>query len=218
VNDDTDDMNDGAVLGAVRDALSEVPMPGPPRPEVIMTRGRARQRRWLAGLSVSGAVAVAAVILGVSGVFGSGGSVPAAGAAHLAAFSVVSSSDGTVTVSISAGQLLDPGALRQALAAHDVPALVTSGSFCTSDPTPSGFSQVVLPELKPLPDQIVLVIKPSAMPSGVELSIGDFGGNPAQASVVLISTDAYTCSSVRPTALRGQGRMLSQGGSHKRRA
>jgi hypothetical protein len=214
---DIDDMNDGDVLGAVRHALSEIPMPGAPRPEAIMSRGRARQRRWLAGLSVSGAAAVAAVILGTSGVFGSGGSVPAAGAAHLAAFSVVSNSGGTVTVSISADQMLDASALRQALAAHGVPALVTSGSFCTSDPTPSGFSQVVLPERKPLPDQIVLVIKPSAMPSGVELSIGDFGGNPAQASVVLISKDAYTCSSVRPTTPPGQGRMLSQGGSHQGR-
>lgn len=75
------------------------------QPEAIVARGRARQRGRLAGLSVAGAAAVAAAILGVSAVIGSGGSAPTS-SVRLDAFSVVSNPDGTVTVSIHLGRLM----------------------------------------------------------------------------------------------------------------
>jgi hypothetical protein len=41
---DNDELNDGAVLSAVRDSISGWPMPTPPRLEAITARGRARRR------------------------------------------------------------------------------------------------------------------------------------------------------------------------------
>ena len=132
--------------------------------------------------------------------------------AHLAAFTLTSNADGTTTLSIHADQLFDPGALRQALAAHGIPALVTDGSFCSSARSPAR----LLPGggrprgarlrtgarrtcgLGRNPVRAVLVINGSAMPAGTELSIGYFDGHLQQAWVVLIDKDSYSCTSVRP--------------------
>ena len=125
---------------------------------------------------------------------------------------MVSNPDGTTTLSISATQLFNPGALHQALAVRGIPALVTDGSFCSSVPVPPGFSQVVKtpgpraavpPHVRPGHVgrfRAVLVINGSAMPAGTELSIGYFGGHLQQASMVLIDKDSYSCASVRPAA------------------
>jgi len=51
---DNDDLNDGAVLSAVRDSISGVPLATAPRLEAITARGRARRRRRLGGLSMAG--------------------------------------------------------------------------------------------------------------------------------------------------------------------
>ena len=61
---DNDDLNDSAVLTAVRDSMSGVPMATAPRPEAIMARARARRRRRLSGLSIAGAGACAALVVG----------------------------------------------------------------------------------------------------------------------------------------------------------
>ena len=49
---DNDQLDDGAVLRAVRGAVSQLPLAMTPGPQVITARGRARRRRR-AGLSVA---------------------------------------------------------------------------------------------------------------------------------------------------------------------
>ena len=47
---DNDELNDSAVLSAVRDSISGLPMPTAPRLQAITARGRARRRCRLAGV------------------------------------------------------------------------------------------------------------------------------------------------------------------------
>ena len=138
-----DQMTDGAELRELRDSLSGVAMSERPRLETITARGRARRRRRLsavAGLSVAGAAAGTALALGLTGVLG-----PARtpGTIRTASFTLASNSNGTATLTINPKELLDPAALQSDLAQYGIPAKVTSGSFCSSDPHPAGFSQVV---------------------------------------------------------------------------
>jgi len=189
---DHDELNDGAVLSAVRDSISGVPMPMAPRLEVIQARGRARRRRRVAGLSVAAAGACAALVVGLAGGAPAArptqqaGSAPAhhhVSAVHLVAFTVAAGPDGTTTLTLYPGQVADPSAVRQALAEHGIPALVTAGEFCRTavqpDPgvgdvvTISGPKQIQIagngqPTARPGP----IVIYGSRIPSGVELSIG----------------------------------------------
>jgi hypothetical protein len=184
---DYDELNDRAVLDAVRDSVSGLPIPAPPRVAAITARGRARQRRRLAGLSVAGVGACAALVVGLAGTGGSAGLAPQAGhpaqhntiPVHLAAFSVAAGPDGSTTLTLYPGQVANPDAVRQALAEHGIPALVTAGKFCrTADQPAPGVGAVVDlgPQktiqpgsgAKPSP----IVIDGSKIPAGVELSIG----------------------------------------------
>jgi hypothetical protein len=206
-----DQMIDGAELRELRDSLSGVAMPERPRLEAIMARGRARRRHRLsavAGLSVAGAAAGTALAVGLTGVLG-----PARtpGTIRTAAFTLVSNSNGTATLTINPKELLDPAALQSDLARYGIPAKVTTGSFCSSDPAPAGFSQVVSSHpagpFTATPQNGVhptITINPAAMPAGTELSVGNFqlsSGEYAgqqQADFVLIDTSSYTCSSTPP--------------------
>jgi len=202
-----DQMTDGAELRELRHSLSGVAMPERPRLEAITARGRARRRQRLsavAGLSVAGAAAGTALALGLTGVLG-----PARtpGTIRTASFTLLSNSHGTATLTINPKELLDPAALQSDLAQYGIPAKVTSGSFCTSDPAPPGFSQVVsshpagpgttTPQSGVQP---TITIDPSAMPAGTELSFGHFqlSSGQQQADFVLIDTSSYTCSSTPP--------------------
>ncbi len=171
-----------------------------------MLRARRRHRlSAVAGLSVT-AAAGTALVLGLTGVLGP---APArsTGTIRTAAFTLVSNSNGTATLTLSPGELLDPAVLQSDLAQYGIPALVTTGSFCTSDPAPAGFSQVVS-EYPPGPwtltpqsgVQPTITIDPAAMPAGTELSVGDFqlSSGEQQADFVLIDTSSYTCSSTPP--------------------
>ena len=138
-----DEMSDNEVLRAASDSLSAIPMASPPDVEAIMARGRARRRHRLsavAGLSVAAAAAGTALVLGLTGVLG-----PArtSGTIRTASFTLVSNPNGTATLTISPKELLDPAALQSDLVQYGIPAKVTTGSFCSSDPAPTGFSQVV---------------------------------------------------------------------------
>jgi hypothetical protein len=206
-----DQMIDGAELRELRDSLSGVAMPERPRLEAITARGRARRRHRLsavAGLSVAGAAAGTALAVGLTGVLG-----PARtpGTIRTAAFTLVSNSNGTATLTINPKELLDSAALQSDLARYGIPAKVTTGSFCSSDPAPAGFSQVVSSHpagpFTATPQNGVhptITINPAAMPAGTELSIGNFqlsSGEYAgqqQADFVLIDTSSYTCSSTPP--------------------
>ena len=204
-----DEMSDNEVLRAAADSLSGIPMAGPPAVEAIVARGRARRTRRLsavAGLSV--AAAATALALGVTGVLGPAGT---SGTIRTASFTLTSNSNGTATLTISPKELLDPAALESDLANYGIPAKVTSGSLCTSDPAPAGFSQVVSSSpagpstATPTPvAQPTITIDPAAMPAGTELSVGDFQltsgefSGEQQADFLLIDANSYTCSTTPP--------------------
>ena len=106
---------------------------------------------------------------------------------------------------------LDPTALREALAQHGIPALVTVGTFCRSTPDASGsLGQVVHPSTQA--DGSAMVIDGQAMPSGTRLSIGYFQGHVRMAliedgaSLSCSSTSDQPAAHVTPsnTAIRGQ--------------
>ncbi|HLN69952.1 MAG TPA: hypothetical protein VK280_22125 [Streptosporangiaceae bacterium] len=217
---DNDNPDDSAVLSAVHDSISGLPMPSAPHLEAITARGRARRRRRLGGLSMAGAGACAALVAGLAGGPGPAGPAPRheAPPVHLAAFSVVAGADGTTTLTLYPGQVANPAAVRRALAEHGIPALVTAGRFCrTADQPPPGVGQVVVLPQRPL--QAIgrpgpmraggpgpmraggpgpVVIYGSAIPHGVELSIG-YRQDPQnrEISFTLIQAGApLTCTSI----------------------
>ena len=110
---DNDELNDSAVLSAVRDSMSGLRMPTAPRLDTITARGRARRRR-LGGLSVAGASVCAGLVAAVSLAGASGGAAPVPTAGHalqhqttqarLAAFSVVADAGGATTLTLYPGQ------------------------------------------------------------------------------------------------------------------
>jgi hypothetical protein len=187
---DNDELNDSAVLSAVRDSVSGLPLPTAPHLQAIAARGRARRRRRLAGVSLASAGACAALGVALAGGWGSAGPAshqtgPAAHhqtpAVHLAAFTVVANPDGSTTLTLGPGQVINPNAVRRALAEHGIPALVTAGQFCrTADQPPPGVGDVVVirgPKMRPVGTAgrspgAGIVIYGSRIPRGVELSIG----------------------------------------------
>jgi hypothetical protein len=202
-----DEMSDNAVLRAASDSLSAIPMAGPPAVETILARGRGRRTRRLsavAGLSAAAAVGTA-LALGLTGVLGP---AQTPGTIRTASFTLVSNANGTATLTINPKELLDPAALQSDLARYGIPAKVTSGSFCSSDPHPAGFSQAVS-FYPPGPGtwtpqsggQPTITIDPAAMPAGAELSVGYFqlSSGEQQADLVLIDSGSYTCTSTPPS-------------------
>jgi Sigma-70, region 4 len=188
---DNEELKAGAVLSAVRDSMSGLRMPTAPRLDAITARGRGRRRR-MGGLSIAGASACAALVAvaGLAGGSGGAAHAPVVSAghapqhqvlpAHLAAFSVVAGPGGTTTLTLYPGQVISPDAVRQALAEHDIAALVTASQFCrTADQPAPGVGDVVV--ISPRPNQVptsghpagpTLTIYGSRIPSGVKLSIG----------------------------------------------
>ena len=215
-----DDPDDSAVLSAVHDSISRLPMPAAPHLEAITARGRTRRRRRLGGLSIAGAGACAALVVGLTGGSGPAGPAPQheAPPVHLAAFSVVAGPGGATTLTLYPGQVANPNAVRQALAEHGIPALVTAGRFCrTADQPAPGVGQVVVLPYRP-PQPIgsgsgpvrtgrpgPIVIYGSAIPRGVKLSIGyrqDPGNR--EISFTLIQAGApLTCTSIPDTGPHG---------------
>lgn len=209
-----EELNDSAVLSAVRESISGVPLPAAPRLEDITARGRARRRR-LGGLSIAGAGACAALVVGL---VGSGSAVPAsrhqATQVHLAGFSVVTGRGGATTLTLYPGQVINPGAVRQALAEHGIPALVTAGKFCYGDPAVAAEARQVyvapavvphrtrVPPTGPSWPSETLMIHGSAIPSGDELSIGyrqgtQNGRHTREISLTVIQAGApLTCTSI----------------------
>jgi hypothetical protein len=210
---DHEQINDSALALELRESLTGITAPQRPTIETITARGRAHQRHRLtgiAGLSAAGVAAVTVLALGSAGIFGS---APARGTGTIrtAAFTLVEHANGTATLAINPNELLDTAALQNDLRQDGIPALVTSGSFCSSDPTPTGFSQVV--SFNPPPPtsgfaqtqpgvQPTITFNPAAMPAGTELSFGDFqlSSGWQQADFVLMNTNSYTCTNTPPPA------------------
>jgi hypothetical protein len=203
---DDDQMTDSPELRELRDALSGVGMPRRPPLEAIKRRGHAqrRQRRTRATrFSVAGIVVAGALALGVSLA-----ATPAhpLGTIQRAAYTLRHNQNGTDTLTLKPIELFNPSQLQSDLAQYGIPAKVTTGSYCTTTPEPAGLSQVVT---EPGPgtwqhgsgDHPTMTIDPSQMPSGTELSVGDFQtpSGELQADMDLIDTNSYTCTSTPPT-------------------
>jgi hypothetical protein len=157
---------------------------------------------------VAGAAAGTALALTLTGVLSQ---APAPGTIRTAAFTLVSNSNGTVTLTISPKELLDPAVLQSDLAQYGIPAKVTFGSLCSTDPAPTGFSQVVSSypagPSTVTPQPVIhptITIDAAAIPAGTELSVGNFQltsgefAGQQQADFVLIDTGSYTCSTTPP--------------------
>ncbi|MGH3255783.1 MAG: hypothetical protein ACRDOU_10320 [Streptosporangiaceae bacterium] len=178
-------MNEHDVMYQVRESFSGLRMDTPV--EQVWARSRARRRHKLAALTAAtAATAGAAAVIALT----AGGAAPAParsgrapsaspgsasqGSVRLAAFTVTNGPGDSTTLVLRKDAPLDPSALRQALAQHGIPALVTVGSFCRTTPlAPVPFGQVVQPTT--LADgSDAIVINGQAMPPGAELSIGTF--------------------------------------------
>ena len=191
-----DEMSDNEVLRTASDSLCAIPMASPPDVAAITARGRARRRYRLsamAGLSVAGAAAGTATVLGLTGVLG-GAHAP--GTIRTAAFTLVSNSNGTATLTISPKELLDPAALQSDLAQYGIPAKVTVGSLCTSDPAPAAFRKSCPPLRR---GRIPRRRRPSAIPPS-RSTRPPCRRAPSSASATSSSPRASTRASSRPTS------------------
>jgi hypothetical protein len=194
-----DEMTDNEVLDAASRSLSAIPMASRPDVESIMARGRVRRwrrRSVVPGLSL--AAVATALVLGLTSVLTA---APArdTGTIQTTAFTLVKHANGTVALTINLFGVLETSTLQRDLRQDGIPAIVTTGSFCSSAPAPAGFAQVVT-TAGPKGSR-TLTINPAAMPAGTELSFGYFHTPPAvgtpagQASAIaLISTNSYTCA------------------------
>jgi hypothetical protein len=190
-------------------AGAESAIPGQARERLRQHNYRPGRRNRRIAAAVTAAAAAAAVVLG-AGLSGAIGSGPAhhTGTIRTAAFTLVSNPDGTATLTIKPKVLFEPGALQRDLRQDGIPARVTVGSFCSSDPTPAGFSQAVF-----IPMQrgqgTTVTINPAAIPAGTELSLGIFQlAKTVETSATLITADSYTCTSTAPTTLPTGGALL----------
>jgi hypothetical protein len=239
-----DDYPDDSVLTReLRESLSELAAPERPPLAAITGRGRAHQRRRLAGFAGVGGAGVAAgtaLALGLTGAIGAAAPARGAGTAQAAtsarstgtstgtiqttAFTLTRNANGTTTLTLrlTMKQMFDPAELQRALAQDGIPALVKTGSYCSSDPAPpdpvgAGVLSVQPPlasaphrtrlvpagskprDLNQLIDDTVTVINPAKMPSETELFFGYSSG----AHVIftdLIYTRSYTCRGGQPPA------------------
>jgi hypothetical protein len=153
-------------------------------------------RRLAAGISATAAAGAAVLGLGLTGAFGPAHNT---GTIRTAAFTLVEQANGTATLTVNLRVLLEPGTLQSDLQQDGIPALVTTGSFCSSDPAPAGFGQVVTSEKSP-PS---ITINPAAMPAGTELSFGNFelSQGALQTALGLIDSNTYTCTGTATAAL-----------------
>jgi hypothetical protein len=199
----------------VRDAdpAALITIPDPPHVGAIMALGRARQRRRRrqlgTGITACTAAAAVAIGLGLTGAFGSaavtGGIRTTApprdpGTIRTTAFTLVRNANGTVTLTLNLFAVLDTVTLQSDLRHDGIPAIVTTGSFCSSHPSPAGFFQVVT--VTGQKGSRTMTVNPAVMPAGTELSIGSFQlaptvGTPAgeAAALALINIDSRNCAS-----------------------
>jgi len=178
---------------------------------------RFRVRPVTAWLTVTAAAAALAAVLGL-GVPGILGRAPSPGTIRTDAFTLTRHPNGTDSLTINPEVISEPGTLQNDLRRYGIPALVTTGSFCSSRPAADGFSQVVTvsPPFEgsgePQPGRHpTITINPAAMPAGTELSFGIFqppaGPGPLTA-IALIDASSYTCTSTAPATRPPGGALL----------
>ena len=123
---------------------------------------------------------------------------------HGGRYALRQNANGTLT--LNPIELLDPAKLQKDLAHYRIPAKVTTGRYCTSDPEPAGFTPAVAQPGTRGDDTSTngITIDPSQIPSGTELSFGYFkltsgpnAGN-QQINVSLINRSSFSCSTTPP--------------------
>jgi hypothetical protein len=181
-----DDMSDTDVLSAARDHLSGMPLGSPPDVEAIMAAGRARRRRRLIP-GVTGTLAVAAgAALAVTALTPASHQVTGQPKPQpiikLAAWSVTEKANGNITVVVR--ELADLAGLQSALRADGVPANVTvlghPDPSCRPYPMSQAlFTSVYRADKTAASGDTVLIIHPSALPSGAGVQIGATVGRDA---------------------------------------
>jgi hypothetical protein len=169
------------VMCQVRESFSGLRMEMPVAE--VFARSRACRRRRLSGLTAAacataGAAAAITLTSGGPAAPAISGSLPPPthGPVELAAFSVTSGPGGSTKLILRKGAQyrLDPAALRQALARHGIPALVTVGTFCRPANGASVSLGQVLHQETLAHGSGAVVMNGRAMPSGTRLSIGLF--------------------------------------------
>jgi hypothetical protein len=178
-------------LATAKDSLTGVHMDTPL--DAIARNGRAR-RRWHRLTGVTGAMAVmAGAALAVTTLAPSGQSSSPSGrvashapAALLAAWTVDRQANGDIKVTVR--QLSDPSGLQSTLRADGVPANVTvlghPDPSCRPYPMSQAlFTSVCHADKTAASGDIVLIIDPSALPSGAGVQIGATVGWDAEAAV-----------------------------------
>jgi hypothetical protein len=180
-------MNANDTVAAVRDSLTTAKdslaglyMDTPP--DAIARNGRAR-RRWHRLTGLTGAMAViagtalAVIALAPSGHPASQSGHPASHppTAQLAAWTVAKQANGDIKVTIH--QLSNPSGLQSTLRADGVPASVTSLGQHTPLCRPYPMTQAVFKNIYQVQNaagsgNTVLIIHPSALPSGAGVQIG----------------------------------------------
>lgn len=170
-------------LTTAKDSLAGVHMNTPP--DAIARNGRAR-RRWHRLTGLTGAMAVmAGAALAVTALAPSGHTASQSGhpgTAQLAAWTVAKQANGDIKVTIR--QLSDPSGLQRTLRADGVPASVTSLGHrdlsCRLYPmTQALFKSIYQAQNAAGSGNTVLVIHPSALPSGAGVQIGAATGQKA---------------------------------------
>ena len=187
-------MNDSDTVAAVRDSLTTakdslagVHMNTPP--DAIARNGRAR-RRWHRLTGLTGAIAVmAGTALAVTALAPSGHPASQSGhpvshprTAQLAAWTVAKQANGDIKITIR--QLSDPSGLQSTLRADGVPASVTSlaqhDPSCRPYPmTQALFESIYQAQTAAGSGNTILIIHPSALPSGAGVQIGAAAGQQA---------------------------------------
>lgn len=206
---DDDQLTESPELRELRDSLNGVAMPARPSLATIEARGRRHRRHrhsGVAGLFVAGAAAGAAVTVAIAGGGSANqGALPVLTPAkshppreiRTASYTLISDTSGKVKLTIKPGKLFRSAELQSDLARYGIPAKVTKGRLCTSDPEPLGLRKAVSFSV---PHQ-TLTFDPSRIPAGEELSIGRFRLrlHAQLVQVVLIKTGSFTCTSHVPT-------------------
>ncbi len=166
-------MNDSELITALREQRGKVPMNTPV--EQIIRRGRAvRARRRIPGVAAA-LGAAAAVAFAVSAALPASHPASEPGA-RLAAWTVARQADGSIQVTIR--ELRDPAGLQRTLRADGVPASVTftgqQNPACLGYPGGGSQSQrrhLLSSVAGPAAGHDVMVVHPSALPSGAGLQI-----------------------------------------------
>jgi hypothetical protein len=236
---DNEHSDDSVLTQELRDSLSRVAVSERPPLAAITNRGRVHQRRRLAAVAGFGGAGVAAgtaLALGLTGVLGTGAAAPAGGAGttrttaspagnpsgtstiQTAAFTLTGNANGTDTLVLTMKQVFDPAVFQQALAQHGIPAVVKSGVYCTSNPSPPnpaaiGVLSIQLPAGLPHQGKAMMatnaqprnqlvadtktVIDPAKIPTGTELFFGYSSAGHAL-FFDLIYPGSYSCGSGEP--------------------